>query len=203
LWESACTVTHGRIDPTPGIPVGCCCVGTNGHIDAVGSKIHSCGGAGSIDRSCSCMLVVDSYCGCHGWPSQWHCPYLVGFLCSHHTDGFASTVGSSCCLSMVTMTLSTLVIGDRWSCQHCRLLLLLPIQKSTPVVPVLTGLVSVLSIVVVDGHSGTFCFLLFVRTDGHIDTVGRSFPVVDGHLDTVDSCSSNSCVVAMIALPLL
>jgi hypothetical protein len=48
--------------------------------------------------SSSSSSVIDGHLDtidcCFGWP-QWRCPYLVVrlFLCSYHTNGFASTVG--------------------------------------------------------------------------------------------------------------
>jgi hypothetical protein len=126
-----------------------------------------------------------SACCPREWP-QWRCLLPVRSL---HTDGFASTV-SSCCLSMVTLTLSTVVV-----------------VLVACIIPMAT---MALSVMVVDGHNGTVdsCFLLVV-SDGHHGTVrillvrflcggynSTSTPAVrtDGHVDTVGSCNSSSIV---------
>jgi hypothetical protein len=107
------------------IPVHCRC--TNGHTGTVGCSIPAVDGHlvvvidGHIDS-------VDPFACCFGWP-QWHCPYniVVRFLYSHHTDGFVSTVGSSCCslvlvadcsvdmppLTSIGCSLLLLHVGDR------------------------------------------------------------------------------------------
>jgi hypothetical protein len=99
----------------------------------------------------------------------------------YHTDGFNSTVGSSCCSYwMATMALS--------------MSRPLPVWWLSMVMLTLSTVVVVL--VVSDGHNGT---VRLVAVNGHTDTVDScksnsiapmvilTLPVVDGHHDAVDS----------------
>jgi hypothetical protein len=172
MWVAVadcCLFLELKLSPTPGLPVGCCCCRSMVILTLSTLVLGMATMALSVWLSPMVTLaLLTMYCpgGHHG---------AVGDGCRCYTDGHVDTVGScnsNCCLSMVTMTLSILLLLlYRWSRRHCRLLLLLPVFASYRW---LRKRCRLLLLFMLDGHNGTVCACCTIvgdRTDGHHGTV--------------------------------